>query len=165
MDTTGQSSEGGARASRPSPVESGASEHAGARSDTAAVSVIGADILVTGNIEAEVDLHIEGRVMGDVRCATLILGENSSVKGKVLAQRVRVSGIIEGAIETIDLAIEATARVKGEVTFSRLRVATGGVIEGTMTHVAREESAPEESRLKLVEPQPTKGKAKEHYFE
>jgi cytoskeletal protein CcmA (bactofilin family) len=102
------------------------------------ISVIGADILITGNIEAEVDLHIEGRVVGDVRCATLILGERSSVTGNILAQRVRVSGAVEGSIETVDLAIEACATVRGDVTYSRLRVANGGVVSGRMEHVAIE---------------------------
>ncbi len=36
------------------------------RSEVKQMSVIGADITITGNIEASVDLHIEGRVKGDV---------------------------------------------------------------------------------------------------
>jgi cytoskeletal protein CcmA (bactofilin family) len=111
------------------------------------MSVIGTGIVVTGNIEAEVDLHIEGSVIGDVRCATLILGERGSVTGSVFAERVRVSGSIEGGIEATDLAIEACAKVKGDVTYSRLRVANGGVISGTMTHKPVEET----SKLTLVE--------------
>jgi cytoskeletal protein CcmA (bactofilin family) len=123
-----------------------------AASEADLMSVIGADILVTGNIEAQVDLHIEGRVQGDVRCATLILGERSSVVGSVFAERVRVAGTVEGGIETCDLAIEPTARVKGDVIYSRLRIANGGVIQGSMTHkpledagdTAKLESAPGE---------------------
>lgn len=125
-----------------------------------AMSVIGTDILVTGNIEAEVDLHIEGRVVGDVRCATLILGERSSVVGSIYASRVRVSGTVEGAIETTDLAIESAARVKGDVTYSRLRIANGGIVEGTMKHVPGEGAA-DGGKLKLVEPD----KAKVRYIE
>ena len=98
------------------------------------LSVIGSGILVTGNIDADVDLHIEGKVVGDVRCATLILGERGAVTGNIFADRVRVSGAVEGGVETIDLAIEASARVKGDVTYSRLRIANGGVIAGTMIH-------------------------------
>lgn len=164
METPSQNNAGSFRGAKPAPAGGPTPEpQAAAAPATTAMSVIGADILVTGNIEAEVDLLIEGRVLGDVRCATLILGEKSSIKGKVLADRVRVSGSVEGAVETTDLAIEASARVKGDVTFSRLRVANGGVIEGTMKHVPPEENAPEESRLKLVEAPPPK--AKEHYFE
>ncbi len=115
------------------------------------MSVIGADIIITGNIEASVDLHIEGRVVGDVRCATLILGESSSVNGKIFADRVRVSGDVDGAIETKDLAVEATARVTGDITYDRLRVANGGMLEGQMKRKAVEES-PADAKLKLVEP-------------
>jgi cytoskeletal protein CcmA (bactofilin family) len=122
------------------------------KGDKNAMSMIGADIVVTGNIEAKVDLHIEGRVNGDVRCATLILGENSSVNGSIYADRVRVSGTVEGAVETKDLAVEATARVVGDVTYDRLRVANGGVIEGSMKRRAVEESASDAGKLKLVGP-------------
>ena len=123
------------------------------KSERGQMSVIGADIVITGNIEASVDLHIEGRVNGDVRCATLILGESSSVNGKIYADRVRVSGAVDGAIETKDLAIEATARVTGDITYDRLRVANGGIMEGQMKRKAVEET-PDNGKLKLVEPAP-----------
>ncbi len=119
------------------------------RGEVKQMSVIGADITITGNIEASVDLHIEGRVKGDVRCATLILGENSSVAGSIYADRVRVSGTVEGSVETRDLAIEATARVTGDILYSRLRVANGGIIEGSMKCRPVEDDG---GRLKLVEP-------------
>ena len=136
---------------------------AGQEAEPLAMSVIGTDILVTGNIEAEVDLHIEGRVVGDVRCATLILGDRSSVAGKIFARRVRVSGTVEGAIEATDLAIEASARVRGDVTYSRLRIANGGIVEGTMKNVPApaEESSHDVGKLKLVEAEPPKV----HYIE
>lgn len=120
------------------------------RVDKSQMSMIGADILITGNIEASVDLHIEGRVNGDVRCTTLILGEQSSVNGSIHAERVRVSGTVEGAIDTRDLAIEAGAHVTGDVVYERLRIANGGTVEGTMKRKAPPEG--EGSKLKLVEP-------------
>lgn len=132
----------------------------GAAAEEEVLSVIGTGILVTGNIEAEVDLHIEGAVVGDVRCATLILGERGTVTGSIFAERVRVSGTVEGGIETTDLAIEASAKVKGDVTYSRIRIANGGVIAGTMTHKPLDETA----RLALVESEPAKA-ARVHYIE
>lgn len=118
------------------------------------LSVIGAGITVTGNIEATVDLHVQGKVHGDVRCATLILGEKSIVKGSVYADRVRASGTVEGSIETKDLAVEATARVTGDVTYSRLRIANGGIVDGQMKHKSAEDENAEHNKLRLVEPEP-----------
>ena len=135
-----------------------------ARPEENLMSVIGTGIIVTGNIEAEVDLHIEGRVIGDVRCATLILGERGTVTGSIFAERVRVSGKVEGGIETTDLAIEASARVEGDVTYSRLRIANGGVIAGSMTHKPLPEGASEAATLKLVEAE-SGAKPKVHYIE
>jgi cytoskeletal protein CcmA (bactofilin family) len=96
-------------------------------------SLIGSDIIITGNIEAKVDLQIEGTVTGDVHCSTLVLGEGSSVNGRIYAARLKVYGSIEGAVETQDLAIEGNARVAGDITYERLRVANGGIVEGSLT--------------------------------
>lgn len=95
-------------------------------------SVIGADIVVTGNIEASVDLHIDGRVEGDVRCKTLILGEASTIVGNVSADRVRAAGTVTGSIETNDLDIEASARVSGDMLYERIRVTNGAQIDGNL---------------------------------
>ena len=98
------------------------------------MSLIGTGVTVTGNIDAPDDLVIEGRVEGDVTCSTLIVGEHGRVTGTVEAERLRLSGTIDGTVTTHDLAVESGARVTGEVHYSRLRVASGGVIEGRLTH-------------------------------
>jgi cytoskeletal protein CcmA (bactofilin family) len=118
------------------------------------MSIIGSGIRVTGNIEATDDLHLLGKVEGDVRCATLILGEKSVIRGSVYAERVRAAGTVEGAIETKDLAVEATARLNGDITYSRIRIANGGVIDGRMTYRESEEEPGEAARLRLVESGP-----------
>ena len=115
-------------------------------------SVIGADIVITGNIEASFGLLIEGRVNGDVRCATLILGENSAVTGSIYSDRIRVLGSVDGAIETKDLAIEATGKVVGDVLYERVKIASGGSIEGNMRRRASDQPSADAAKLKLVDP-------------
>jgi cytoskeletal protein CcmA (bactofilin family) len=133
----------------------------------AETATIGAGVTIKGDVEAEVDLQINGRVDGDVRCATVILDERAVVTGSIVAERVRVAGRVEGGIEATDLALEAGAHVKGDVTYTRLRISNGGIFEGTMKHRARaEEPAAETERLKVVNgtgdaPQPQRV----HYIE
>jgi cytoskeletal protein CcmA (bactofilin family) len=103
-------------------------------------SIIGSGISVDGDIEADVDLRIRGKVVGNVRCAALVLGEQGEIRGDVVAGRVRISGLVEGAVETGDLALEESARVKGDVTYSRVRMVKGAVVQGRMSHVAREDA-------------------------
>lgn len=131
-----------------------------ASGETGQVSLIGADLTVTGNIEASDDLVIEGRVDGDVKCSTLIIGENGHVIGNIHAERVRLSGHVEGTVNTHDLAVESGARISGEILYSRLRVASRGIIEGQMTqrpaqeqhHDAQEEREPQPETVREAHP-------------
>jgi cytoskeletal protein CcmA (bactofilin family) len=124
-----------------------------------APSVIGAGISITGNIEATDDLHVEGKVTGDVRCATLMLGERSLIKGSIYASRVHAAGTVEGSIETGDLAVEASARIAGDVTYTRVRIAAGGIVQGQMKHKSAPEEESDTSKLRLVEAQPNAASA------
>jgi cytoskeletal protein CcmA (bactofilin family) len=130
-----------------------------------AVSVIGSGITVTGNIEASVDLQIQGKVTGDVRCATLLLGERSEVHGNIYAERVRVAGLIEGSVETKDLAVEASARIAGDVVYSRIRIANGGVIHGKIKHQPSDEEYSDNGKLRLVDSGAAEPKAQAVYIE
>ena len=119
--------------------------NANSAADDEGPSLIGSGILIEGNIVADVELQIRGRIVGDVRCETLVLSEHGEIRGNVVADRVRLSGSVEGAIDTGDMAIESTARVKGDLTYSRIRMATGAVVQGRMSHVARGDVAEAES--------------------
>lgn len=93
-------------------------------------SLIGGDVTVTGDIRASVDLHIDGRVDGDLSCAGLVQGADSVIHGAVTANTARVAGTIEGSIAADELIIERGARIAGDVTYGTLTVAAGAVVEG-----------------------------------
>jgi cytoskeletal protein CcmA (bactofilin family) len=103
------------------------------------ISVIGADITVSGDIHASEDLVIEGTVEGGVSCGTLVIGKTGRVQGDIRTERLRLAGTVEGSIVTNDLAIESTAQVGGDIEYSRLRVESGGIIEGRL--IRREDGA------------------------
>lgn len=97
-------------------------------------SIIASDVEIVGNLNARVDLHIDGRIQGDVTCGNLVQGEGSIIAGKVIAESARLSGSVEGSIEANDLVIESTARITGDVVYTNLTIAPGGQIEGKFRH-------------------------------
>lgn len=97
-------------------------------------SVIGSDVEIVGNLTAKVDLHIDGKVQGDVACGSIVQGEGSVIMGKVTAESARLSGKVEGSIEVADLVIEASARITGDVQYVNLTIAPGGQVEGKFKH-------------------------------
>ena len=74
-------------------------------------SIIASDVEIVGNLNARVDLHIDGKVQGDVTCGSIVQGEGSVIAGKVTAESAKLSGKVEGSIEANDLVIEASARI------------------------------------------------------
>jgi len=165
MNTSGQGGNG-ARGGRPgNGSATGAARPPADAAGEVELALIGAGVRIKGDVEADIDLQIEGQVHGDVRCNTLILDERGIVNGSIVADRVRVAGLVEGGIEATDLAVEAGAHIKGDVSYSRLRISNGGIFEGTMTHRPLVEESGEEERLKLVSGDGTAKSQRVHYID
>lgn len=99
-------------------------------------SVLGPDVVITGNVTASADLHIDGRVDGDVNCATLVQGPDSRIHGAVKAESARLAGAIEGAVSVRQLTIERAARITGDVEYETIAIENGASIDGRLKHVA-----------------------------
>jgi cytoskeletal protein CcmA (bactofilin family) len=97
-------------------------------------SVIGADMVVTGNIRASADLHVEGRVDGDLDCGNLVLGADALVKGQVRAESARIAGSIEGSVAIRQLVVESGARITGDVEYETISIENGAHIDGRLKH-------------------------------
>lgn len=97
-------------------------------------SIIGDGITITGNIESKVDLHIDGEVIGDISCLSLVQGPSSKIKGAIVAQNASLSGAVEGSIDAGDLAIASSARIGGDVTYENVTIEQGGHVDGKFKH-------------------------------
>lgn len=101
-------------------------------------SVLGPDIAISGNLTARMDLHVDGRVDGDISCTALIQGEASEVNGIVVAESARIAGRIKGSITAGMLVIQKTARIEGDVTYGTLTIEEGAQVDGKFMHRAAE---------------------------
>lgn len=115
-------------------------------------SVLGADTTIKGDIVASADLHIDGKVEGDISCASLVQGETSTIMGHVRAESARLSGTVHGSITVRELVILKSARIEGDVHYDALTIEQGAQVDGRLsprgTHP--EESAVGESSDPLL---------------
>ena len=49
-------------------------------------SIIGEDLTIRGNVTSKGEIQIDGEIEGDIRCASLLLGDKSKVTGGVAAE-------------------------------------------------------------------------------
>ncbi len=93
-------------------------------------SYIGSEVTVTGDIATESELHLDGKVIGDVGCGALTQGLSGEVRGNIKAAEARLAGLVDGAVEAATLILEASARVTGDVLYESLSVAAGAEVDG-----------------------------------
>jgi len=99
-------------------------------SNSATFSVIGADVTIKGDINASADLHVDGAVIGDLTCASLVQGESSRIEGAITAETARLSGHVKGTIAARNLVVLKSARIEGDVSYETLTIEQGAVVDG-----------------------------------
>ena len=108
-------------------------------------SVIGADVTIRGDIEASADLHVDGAVIGDLVCASLVQGESSRIEGGITADTARLAGTVRGTINARELVILRSARIEGDVRYEALTIEQGAQVDGKF--------APDAAKPKAATPQ------------
>jgi cytoskeletal protein CcmA (bactofilin family) len=101
-------------------------------------TVLGPDIAIDGDLSATADLHLDGRVDGDIKCAALVQGETGEIIGMVVAESAQVAGKIKGSITADTLVILKTGRIEGDVTYGTLSIEEGAQVDGNFSNRAAE---------------------------
>lgn len=110
-----------------------AGQPAGRRQGRDAVSLISADLFVSGNLVSPGDLQIDGVVEGDISCQSLTIGPSATVTGNITASEVLIRGAHNGSIEARAVTLGKTARVMGDVLHETIAIEAGAVLEGRLT--------------------------------
>ena len=104
-------------------------------------SVIGSDVSIKGDISASVDLHIDGKVEGDIKCASVVQGESSAIHGAVIAETARMSGKVVGSITAKELVILKSAQIEGDVHYDALTIEQGAQVDGRFSPNSQRKAA------------------------
>ena len=115
----------------------------------AGFSIIGPDVVITGDLVTSENLQVSGRIQGDVRCAALHQEASGAITGNIVAEEVRLAGLVDGTLSARTVTLETTARVTGEVSYTTLSIESGARVDGKFAH--REDAAEEGGRASLTE--------------
>ena len=96
------------------------------------LSFFGPEVIVSGDVVTTAQIHLDGRIDGNVRCAQLCQGEGGAIAGDILADEARIAGRVDGTVNAGILIVEATAKIAGDVTYETLTIAAGAAIEGRL---------------------------------
>ncbi len=98
-------------------------------------SLIGKNIVITGDISATEDLVVEGRVTGKIHLneSRLTVGEEGHAQSHISAREVVICGRVDGQIHASErVELRHTAQVTGDIISPRLVIHQDAVIKGTV---------------------------------
>lgn len=102
-------------------------------------SILGSDLIITGDIKTDGDIQIDGRLDGNIKAGNVTIGEQGAVNGKITAQNVHVRGKITGKVDAKSVDLAETANVQADLVQDQLMIANGAFFDGKCT---RKTSAP-----------------------
>ena len=68
------------------------------RNGATGLSFIGPELVVNGDVATDAQLHVDGRIEGNVKCAQLIQGIAGTIAGNIDADEARLAGTVEGIV-------------------------------------------------------------------
>lgn len=105
-------------------------------------TLVGKSARLVGDIEFAGGLHLDGRVVGNVRGANdgksqLSVSEHGTIEGCVDAAAVILNGTVNGDIFARDrVVLGSQARVNGNVSYGVIEMAPGAIITGKLRPIA-----------------------------
>ena len=108
-----------------------------AGSGNAALSILAADLKITGEITSSGVVEVYGDVDGNITADTLTIGAEGRVSGSVKASSVEVKGHVDGKIASNSFTMRASAQVAADVTYASLVIESGAQIEGRFSKASQ----------------------------
>lgn len=98
-------------------------------------SIISANLTITGHMNTNGDVQIDGTIDGDVQSKQITLGESGVVNGAIVADLARISGTVNGSITARVVELGRAAKITGDINHFSLAIEPGAFIQGQLTHV------------------------------
>jgi cytoskeletal protein CcmA (bactofilin family) len=98
------------------------------------VTHIGERMTVRGEIQAEDNFLLDGRLEGNVEAEGFVyIGPQGAVKGDIVAQNVLIEGTVEGNVQSRDrMELRPAGRVMGDIQAARVKIAEGSTFQGRL---------------------------------
>jgi cytoskeletal protein CcmA (bactofilin family) len=95
-------------------------------------NLVAAGTKITGNLNTESDIRIDGEVQGDLHCSNkIIVGTTGSILGKINCINADIMGKVEGIINASEkVSLTSTADLKGDIITKIISIEPGAIFYG-----------------------------------
>lgn len=96
------------------------------------VNKIVSGTIITGDINSEVNIVIEGEIHGNIKCSSkVIIGTSGRVQGNLNCVHAEIEGEMDGEMTIENLLIlKSSAKILGDIQTLKLTIEEGAYFEG-----------------------------------
>jgi len=98
-------------------------------------TLIDEDMIIRGNTTLSGGIRVDGKIYGNLTVlggedGTLVMGENSIIKGNIIVHTAIIGGKITGNIKCLDyLEVHPNAVIKGDIVYNLIELHAGAKID------------------------------------
>lgn len=93
-------------------------------------TIVTPDVHLIGNMVSEGAVDFSGTIDGNIRCDTLTLRAQGTVKGEITANTVQIQGTVKGLIRAKNVHLQASCKVEGIIIHEQLSIEDGAFVDG-----------------------------------
>jgi cytoskeletal protein CcmA (bactofilin family) len=114
----------------------------GTGTGTGKVSVLGPTLRFKGELSAEEDFILQGRIEGSINhTQSVTIGTEGSVAGNIHARRITIDGTVEGDLHASEsVTVHETGRLTGNIFAPRIGIVEGAFFNGRVEMVGGEQA-------------------------
>ena len=105
--------------------------------ETMVANKINEGTTINGDIVAQTDLRIDGKIFGNISCASkVVIGATAQITGHIKCTDLTIEGKVKGNVEVNGvLFFRTTAVFDGDVKYKKLIVEEGAGITGSLVNI------------------------------
>lgn len=95
-------------------------------------SIVSKDMTITGNVQSPGTIQVEGKIVGDIECNDLTLGEDGEIHGEIKCEVAAIHGTVVGELQVNTVTVAASAQIKGDIVHESLSIEAHARVEGQL---------------------------------
>lgn len=101
--------------------------------DSASINLIGNGTTITGDINSNGDVRIDGTLKGNLSISgKLVVGSSGNIEGNIICQNADISGEIHGKVTVSELlSLKASAKLLGDIVTGKISIEPSATFTGT----------------------------------
>ncbi len=107
-----------------------------------AVNLIAAGTTITGDLNSNSDIRIDGSLNGNLNTqGKVVIGESGSIEGEIHCKNCDISGKVKGKIQVKELlSLKSTSNINGDIHINKLEIEPGSMFTGNCNMTGQDET-------------------------